>query len=138
MNPLSPPTKPLATVCYSTIPVTPSLGSHLTIEFIKHVLFMRQQIPCTFSELEKTVNNALLAEQLELGQQQQEQLLEGSTTTAIATTTTTTTNHPHNRRQKKRKRLTAGFYKKMFKSYDGFQTLFQSIRILFQKRQRWS
>ena len=36
--------------------------SHITKEVIKHILFMRQQIPCLFSELESEAQDLLMAE----------------------------------------------------------------------------
>jgi hypothetical protein len=108
-----PPTKFLCTCAFKTIPVTPSLGAHLTCEFIKHVLFMRQQIPCTYLELEKLINKAL-EEKVRQKEVDEEALRSGTSAPC-----------------KKRKRLSAGFHKKMFKTYNDFQLLFQSISELF-------
>ena len=46
-------TLPLFQCVFKTIPLTGLLASILSIEFIKHVSFMRKQIPCTYVDLER-------------------------------------------------------------------------------------
>ena len=108
-RPQLPPTKHLSTCIFKTIPVTSQLGAHLTIEFIKHVLFMRQQIPSTYLELEKVI-------------------LTTRTTQAEESTQLPT----EGGRRKRKRRLTAGFDKKASKAYDELQILFAAIGTLFQ------
>ena len=112
-NRIGPPTKDLSTCLFKTIPVTPSLGAHLTCEFVKHVLFMRQQIPTTYLELEKSVLSTRAMQ---------------AAAAAAALQPSGECVRP------KRKRLSGGADKKAAKAYDELQILFSSIVTLFQEQ----
>jgi hypothetical protein len=56
---LQPPTSALSTCSFRTLPVTRALGAHLVVAFVQHMLFMREQIPCTYTQLQSIAQREL-------------------------------------------------------------------------------